>query len=61
MKTLVKNFSINKLLVAYLSLSRYADHVSVGNEVLAIQTNTELTPTKVINTSEINMQGTFCL
>ena len=43
------------------SFFRYADHVSVGDEVLAVQDNKELTPAKVINISNINMQGTFYL
>ena len=38
---------------------RYADYVSVGDEVLAVQENEKLTPTKVINISNVNMQGTF--
>ena len=31
----------------------------MGYEVLKIQENDELTPVKVINTSSMNMQGTF--
>ena len=38
---------------------RYADYVSVGDEVLAIQKHDELIPAKVINVSSFNMQGTF--
>ena len=51
---------IDKWFIAYLWI-RYADHVSVGDEVLAVQDNKELTPAKVINISNINMKGTFYL
>ena len=47
-----KQFEINSL--AFL---RYADCVSIGDEVLAIQENKELTPAKVKNISSFNMQG----
>ena len=35
---------------------RYADHVSVGNEVL-VEENYELIPAEVINVSTLSMQG----
>ena len=47
------------LMNGYISFFRYADYISVGDEVLALQENHELTPAKVINTSTFKMQGTF--
>ena len=40
----------------YMSYFRYADEVSIGDEVL-VQGNNGLTPTKVINVSKITLQG----
>ena len=38
---------------------RYADYVSFGDEILAIhQKNNEVTPARVINISNLYMQGT---
>ena len=38
---------------------RYADQVSIGNEVL-VEGNDELTPAKVINVNSSSMQGDHC-
>ena len=46
---------ILNLWIDILSL-RYADHVLVGDEVL-VNDKDELTPTKVINVSDLTMQG----
>ena len=40
-------------------LVSYADQLSIGDEVL-VQGNNDLTPAKVINISDITMQGKYC-
>ena len=37
---------------------RYADQISVGDEVL-VPTNTQMTPAKVTDVSTFNMQGVY--
>ena len=37
-------------------ISRYADQISIGNEVL-VQANNQLTPVTVMNVSTLSMQG----
>ena len=45
----------------HLSFLRFADCVSVKDEVLTVHENDELTPAKVINISTFNMQVTFII
>ena len=42
----------------YILLFRYADNISVGDEVL-VEGNDKLTPLRVINVSNIMMQGHY--
>ena len=45
-----------KHVAVHLFIFRYADRVSVGDEILA-QVNDEMVPTKVINVSNLILQG----
>ena len=54
---LIKLLSVWELWNIYIIFFRYADQVAVGDEVLVLE-NDDLTPTKVINVSSFNMQGT---
>ena len=54
---LIKLFSVWELWNIYIIFFRYADQVAIGDEVLVLE-NDDLTPTKVINVSSFNMQGT---
>ena len=50
---------ILKIILQWINFPfRYADHVSIGDEVL-VKGNDVLTPAKVINVSSLIMQGDY--